>query len=84
MRFSLTPVWCQMPARSARIAMVTTAQQDLMGLRRELLPWMAYHLHIGISHFYVRAAFSLSAVCRSVLAHQRFCHNHSHAQPCRT
>lgn len=36
-----------------QVAMATTALQDVRGLRRELLPWIAYHLHLGIAHFYV-------------------------------
>ena len=46
---------------------MTTAQQDLVGLRRELLPWMAYHLEVGVSHFYVRAVFALVIIARSFL-----------------
>ena len=61
----LTPVPCQAPTWRARVAIVTTAQQDLMGLRRELLPWMAYHLHIGISHFYVRSTFIVVVLMHS-------------------
>ncbi len=64
---AMTRVPCQALARRARVAIVTTAQQDVMGLRRELLPWMAYHLHIGVSHFYVRYASIVDV------------HMHSHA-----
>ena len=38
-----------------QVAIATTALQDVRGLRRELLPWIAYHLHLGIAHFYVRS-----------------------------
>ena len=39
--------------RLAQVAIVTTALQDARGLRREILPWLAYHLELGIAHFYV-------------------------------
>ena len=44
----------QAPKPPARVAIVTTVQQNLTGLRREVLSWIAYHLDIGVSHFYVR------------------------------
>lgn len=37
-----------------RVAVVTTWAGDVWGLRRELLPWMMYHAHAGVEHFYVR------------------------------
>ena len=44
--------WQERP-RMTQVAIATTALQDVRGLRRELLPWIAYHLHLGIAHFYV-------------------------------
>ncbi len=67
LRNTLSPTCmpCQALTPRARVAIVTTAQQDLMGLRRELLPWMAYHLHIGISHFYVRSTSIVDVLMHS-------------------
>ncbi len=39
----------------SRVALVATWAGDVWGLRRELLPWMTYHAHLGVEHFYVGA-----------------------------
>lgn len=38
---------------STQICIYTTSSVDLMGVRRELLPWIQYHTELGIAHFYV-------------------------------
>jgi hypothetical protein len=35
------------------VAIATTTSVDLLGVRREILPWIQYHTEIGVSQFYI-------------------------------
>ena len=54
------------PARTARealrVCLATTSSADLLGVRRELLPWMQWHAELGVTRFYVRWGFG-GVVC---------------------
>jgi hypothetical protein len=36
-----------------KAAIATTTSVDLLGVRREILPWLQYHTEIGVSKFYI-------------------------------
>ena len=44
------------------MCLATTSSADLLGVRRELLPWMQWHAELGVTRFYVRWGFG-GVVC---------------------
>ena len=54
-----------------QVGMATTALQNMRGLRRELLPWIAYHLHLGIAHFYVRSHTPHRQIRRNIMQYEQ-------------
>lgn len=46
-----------------RVAITATVAADAWGVRRDLLPWLQYHVELGAARFYVSPCSSCCLAC---------------------
>jgi len=65
-------------ATTTSMAIATTSSVDLLGVRREILPWLQYHTEIGVFQFYILYDGKDSAAVESLnsISHVEVLHIH--------